>query len=474
VHVAILCNPSVWLPEYTISMDDNFGFLPSLHADYTKLPLVLRLIENTRVRKRQRLQPLDETHCACCPHHLLTRPRSDGQPSGYGAMHLIGPGFWGPPPDPDQAVRMLRRTVELGLNSIDTADPYGPDNNERIIRKLLHPYPKDLVITTKGGMLRTAPKDWVREKGRAPYIVALGRPPYLRQQVELSLHKLGVERIDLYQLHCINPIVPLADQLGELVRLQQEGKIRPIGLSGQPASAVQQLVEAHKYVDIVAVENFYNIADGSCEAALRYAEVNGIAFIPWFPLGHGDLIGPYSALSEKAEKVGAVPAQVGLAWLLQQSRNTLLINGTSAAPTRHRGVRPHTDRLDRRDDCAHQQPERSRSSPHGDASHHLRGPHPHAGLRERHRARSRWQPHRGGPPSPRRKGSGPGPGTRPSGRCSNRGKRPLRRRWASFGSVIRRRPACPLRGGATSDIGRTPTTHQPWLQHWCPQVRPEA
>lgn len=225
---------------------------------------------------------------------------------------------------------MLRRAVELGVNFIDTADSYGPDYNEQIIRKALHPYPEDLVIATKGGMLRTGPRDWVREEGRAPYIVALGRPEYLRQQVELSLHKLAVERIDLYQLHRIDPVVPLADQLGELVRLQEEGKIRHIGLSGQPEVTTEQLAEARTYADIVAVENLYNIADRSGEAAVRYAEEHDIAFIPWFPLGHGDLVKPSGALTEVAKKVGATPAQVGLAWLLHHSPNTLLIPGTTS------------------------------------------------------------------------------------------------------------------------------------------------
>ncbi|MFI1401150.1 aldo/keto reductase [Streptomyces sp. NPDC020681] len=249
---------------------------------------------------------------------------------GYGALHLTGPGFWGPPKDPDQAVRVLRRAVELGVNFIDTADSYGPDYSEQIIRKALHPYPENLVIATKGGMLRSGPRDWVREEGRAEYIVALGRPEYLRQQVELSLHKLGLERIDLYQLHRIDPVVPLADQLGELVRLQEEGKIRHIGLSGQPEVTVEQLTEARSYADIVAVENLYNIADRTGEAALTYAEEQDIAFIPWFPLGHGDLVAPSGALTEAAKNVGATPAQVGLAWLLHHSPNTLLIPGTTS------------------------------------------------------------------------------------------------------------------------------------------------
>lgn len=147
---------------------------------------------------------------------------------GYGAMHLTGPGMWGPPADPDNAVRVLRRAVELGVTFIDTADSYGPGDNERIIRRALHPYPENLVICTKGGLLRSGPADWTGEHD--PYIVPCGRPAYLRQQVELSLFNLGVETIDLYQLHSIDPAVPLADQLGELVRLQEQGKIRHLGI----------------------------------------------------------------------------------------------------------------------------------------------------------------------------------------------------------------------------------------------------
>ena len=248
---------------------------------------------------------------------------------GYGAMHLTGPGFWGPPTDPGEAVRVLRRAVDLGVTFIDTADSYGPDTNEQIIRQALHPYPADLVIGTKGGMLRSGPSDWVRGSG-APYIVALGRPAYLRQQVEMSLRNLGLECIDLYQLHRIDPAVPLADQLGELVTLQQEGKIHHIGISGQPAVTVDQLVQAREIADIVAVENLYNVADQTSDDVLRYAEDHDIAFIPWFPLGHGDLTGPASPLAALAAEYGATPTQLALAWLLHQSPQILLIPGTSS------------------------------------------------------------------------------------------------------------------------------------------------
>lgn len=249
---------------------------------------------------------------------------------GFGAMHLTGPGMWGPPTDPAAAIAVLRRAVELGVTFIDTADSYGPGFNEQIIREALHPYPEDLVIATKGGMLRSGPKDWVRAAGRAPYIVACGRPAYLRQQVEVSLRNLGQERIDLYQLHRIDPAVPLEDQLGELVRLQQQGKIRHIGLSGQPEVTAQQLTAAREVADIVAVENLYNIADRAGEDGLRHAEENGVAFIPWFPLGHGDLVGPDGILTQAADEFGATAAQLGLAWLLRQSPATLLIPGTTS------------------------------------------------------------------------------------------------------------------------------------------------
>jgi aryl-alcohol dehydrogenase-like predicted oxidoreductase len=248
---------------------------------------------------------------------------------GYGAMHLTGPGFWGPPKDPEAAVKVLRHAVDSGVDFIDTADSYGPGFNEKIIRQALHPYPDGLVISTKGGMLRSGPDDWVRGKGE-PYIVALGRPEYLRQQVELSLYNLGLERIELYQLHRIDPTVPLADQLGELVRLQEQGKIHHIGLSGQPEVTVEQLKEARRYAEIVSVENLYNVADQSGDEALRYAEEEGLAFIPWFPMGHGDLTGPASPLAELAQELGATPSQLALAWLYHRSPNILLIPGTSS------------------------------------------------------------------------------------------------------------------------------------------------
>lgn len=248
---------------------------------------------------------------------------------GFGAMHLTGPGMWGEPRDPDNAIRVLRRAVELGVNFIDTADAYGPGTNERIIRRALHPYPDDLVICTKGGLLRSGPTDWTRADGD-PYVMPLGRPEYLRQQVEVSLYNLGVDRIDLYQLHSIDPTVPLADQLGELARLREQGKIRHIGLSGQPGVTVDEITESRAITEIAAVENLYNIADRSGEDSLWHAEKHGIAFIPWFPLGHGDLVADGGVLGPLASRFGATPAQLALAWLLHHSPATVLIPGTTS------------------------------------------------------------------------------------------------------------------------------------------------
>jgi pyridoxine 4-dehydrogenase len=271
---------------------------------------------------------------------------------GYGAMHLTGPGMWGDPDDMEGAVRVLRRAVDLGINFIDTADSYGPGNNERVIRRALHPYPKDLVISTKGGMLRSGPKDWIHGEPGAPYIMPLGRPEYLRQQVVMSLRNLGVECIDLYQLHSIDPTVPLADQLGELVRLKEQGKIRHIGLSGQPGVTIDQLIEARAITDIVAIENLYNIADRADEKTLRYAEQHNVAFIPWFPLGHGGLVGPDSVLNPIAEQYGATPSQLALAWLLHRSPATILIPGTTSFTHLEENVRAANIKLSAADMAA--------------------------------------------------------------------------------------------------------------------------
>lgn len=236
---------------------------------------------------------------------------------GYGAMQITGSGVWGEPKDPDEVVRLLRRAVELGVDFIDTADSYGPFVSETLIRKALHPYAEDLVIATKAGLTRPGPDVWL----------PLGRPEYLRQQLELSLRHLGVERIDLYQLHRIDPKVPLADQIGELVALQKEGKIRHIGLS---QVTVAQLEAARKLATIVSVQNLYNLADRSSEKLLDHCEANGIAFIPWFPMATGKLARPGGPLDEIAKDHEATPSQLALAWLLRRSPVMLPIPGTSS------------------------------------------------------------------------------------------------------------------------------------------------
>lgn len=235
---------------------------------------------------------------------------------GYGSMQLTGKGVWGEPKDPDEAVRVLQRAVELGVNFIDTADSYGPFVAEQLIRKALHPYRDDLIIATKAGLTRSGPNDWR----------PVGRPEYLRQQAELSLRHLGLERIDLFQLHRIDPQVPLEDQLGELEKLRQEGKIRHIGLS---EVSVDELHEASKITKIASVQNLYNLSTRKAEALLEEAEKHDIAFIPWFPLATGKLAREGGPLDEISKRLDAKPAQVALAWLLRRSPVILPIPGTS-------------------------------------------------------------------------------------------------------------------------------------------------
>lgn len=236
---------------------------------------------------------------------------------GFGVMQLPGPGVWGPPRDHDEAIRVLRRTVELGIDLIDTADSYGPFIADHLIREALHPYADGLVIATKVGFTRQGPNRWTE----------VGRPEYLRQQVELNLRHLGLERIDLLQLHRIDPAVPLEDQLGELAAMQQEGKIRHIGLS---EVNVEQLEASRRIVDIVSVQNRYNLADRRSEDVLDYAEANGIAFIPWFPLATGKLAKTGGPLDAAAQRHDASPSQLALAWLLRRSPVMLPIPGTSS------------------------------------------------------------------------------------------------------------------------------------------------
>lgn len=236
---------------------------------------------------------------------------------GFGSMQLAGPGVWGEPRDHDEAIRVLRRSIELGVNLIDTADSYGPFITDALIREALHPYPDDLVIATKVGLTRQGPDVWT----------PVGRPAYLRQQVELNLRHLGVERIDLLQLHRIDPEVELQDQLGVLADLRSEGKIRHIGLS---EVSVAQIEEANAIVPISSVQNLYNLADRSAENVVDYAESKNIAFIPWFPLATGKLAKPGGPLAAAAQQHDATESQLALAWLLRRSPVVLPIPGTSS------------------------------------------------------------------------------------------------------------------------------------------------
>ncbi|MFO8075285.1 MAG: aldo/keto reductase [Actinomycetota bacterium] len=235
---------------------------------------------------------------------------------GFGAMRLTGPGVWGDPPDRGEALAVLRRAVELGVTLIDTADSYGPEVSERLIAEALRPYPDDLVIATKAGLARTGPNAWV----------PVGRPAYLVQQCELSLRRLGVERIDLFQLHRIDRDVPLAEQLGALAELREAGKIAHIGLSEVTA---EQLAEARGIVDVASVQNRYNLLDRAHEEVLEACEAAGIGFLPWFPVATGELAEPGGVLDTTAAAHEATPAQIALAWLLARSEVMLPIPGTS-------------------------------------------------------------------------------------------------------------------------------------------------
>jgi pyridoxine 4-dehydrogenase len=235
---------------------------------------------------------------------------------GYGAMQITGPGVFGPPRDHDEAIRVLRRAVELGVNFIDTADSYGPNVSEELIAEALHPYPKGLVIATKGGFERPGPNVWVTN----------GRPEYLRAQCEGSLRRLKVERIDLWQLHRIDDKVPADEQFGLMAQLLDEGKVRHVGLS---EVSVAQIEAARRVVPIATVQNRFNLAERDAEPVLDFCTQEGIGFIPWFPLLTGRLAGEGSTLTTAAERLGATPAQVALAWLLRRSPVMLPIPGTS-------------------------------------------------------------------------------------------------------------------------------------------------
>jgi pyridoxine 4-dehydrogenase len=250
---------------------------------------------------------------------------------GYGTMRLTGPGVWGEPVDRDNAIAVLRRAVELGVDLIDTADSYGPAVAEDLIRVALHTGRADdpyggVTIATKGGLVRTGPGEWH----------PLGRPEYLRAACEMSLRRLGVERIDLYQLHRIDPRVPATEQFGVLADLQREGKIRHVGVS---EVSVAELDEAREHLEVVSVQNRYNLVDRASEAVLEACAAAGIAFLPWFPVAVGKLARPGGPLDAVAAATGATPAQLALAWLLHRSPVLVPIPGTSSLSHLEENVR---------------------------------------------------------------------------------------------------------------------------------------
>ena len=235
---------------------------------------------------------------------------------GFGAMRITGAGIWGAPNNPEEARRTLRRIPELGIDFIDTADAYGPFISEQLIRETLHPY-KNIVIATKGGLTRQGPNSWL----------PLGRPEDLRQCVQLSLRHLGVERIDLWQLHRIDAKVPRAEQFGVMAEMQQQGLIRHLGLSEVSVEEIQAASHAFK---VATVQNRYNLVDRGSEDVLNHCEQHGIGFIPWYPLASGALTQGKTILTSVAARLGATPGQVALAWVLQRSPCMLPIPGTSS------------------------------------------------------------------------------------------------------------------------------------------------
>lgn len=236
---------------------------------------------------------------------------------GYGAMRITGKGIWGDPKNPDVARAVLRRTIELGVNLIDTADAYGPDVSENLIAEALSPYPRGLVIATKGGHTRQGPDEWI----------PVGRAEYLTQCVEMSLRRLKLETIDLYQLHRFDPKVPHEESLGALKKMQNAGKIRHIGLS---EVSVDEIKDAQKIIKVVTVQNLYNLSNRQSDGVLEFCEQSNIGFIPWSPIDGGELVKPGGPLDQAAQKRGATVAQLALAWLLKRSPVMLPIPGTSS------------------------------------------------------------------------------------------------------------------------------------------------
>ena len=252
---------------------------------------------------------------------------------GFGAMRITGNGIWGDPADVEGAKKVLRRAVELGVNFIDTADSYGPEVSERLIAEALYPYPKGLVVATKGGLTRQGPNKW------AP----VGRPEYLQQCVEMSLRRLRVERIDIYQLHRIDPKVPVEESLGVLKDLQKAGKIRHIGLSEVSTAEIER---AQKTVAVVSVQNQYNLGDRRHDDVVTYCEKNRLGFIPWFPVAAGKLTSAGGPLEQAAKRHSATTAQLALAWLLHRSPAMLPIPGTSSVAHLEENISAAAIRLD--------------------------------------------------------------------------------------------------------------------------------
>jgi len=234
---------------------------------------------------------------------------------GYGAMRITGEGIWGPPKDRDEAIRVLQRAVELGINFIDTADSYGPDVSEELIAEALYPYPSDLVIATKGGLLRTGPNEWPIN----------AHPDHLQKALEGSLQRLRLDRIDLYQLHRVDPAVPFEKTLAFLQRVQEQGLVRHIGLS---EVSVAQIEKAREYVQVVSVQNKYSIDNREWEPVLQYCKAQGMAFVPWYPLSAGH-VQALEKLNQVGQKYNASAHQIALSWLLHHAPNILLIPGTS-------------------------------------------------------------------------------------------------------------------------------------------------
>lgn len=252
---------------------------------------------------------------------------------GFGAMRITGKGIWGEPADRAEAIAVLRKALDLGIHFIDTADSYGPYVSEDLIREALYPYPAGLVIATKAGLLRTGPDQWT----------PLGRPEYLRQECEMSLRRMKLERIDLFQLHRIDPKVPAEEQFGLLRDLQREGKIRFIGLSEVSVANVQA---ARRVISVATVQNLYNMTNRKSEDVLDYCARESIGFIPWFPLATGELAKPGGMLQRVAEKLEATASQVALAWLLKKSPVMLPIPGTSSVKHLEENTAAATLRLD--------------------------------------------------------------------------------------------------------------------------------